>query len=1124
MKFIKNRLEMTPWLLVRIFMPITLIVPMVVYWFTLYEKIYPGEPAALTAQAANISQSFYLSNPIFSFISRQIAMLPWATLPLRLNTFSAICGGLAVALFYLLIARIIFLLSCEDSGGAMKALPPELMHANDEGKERNHASILLRNAAESIPEEVQQHNRRAAYSAIIGAFGAAAVLAFCGPFWFTATRLFPNTFDLMLLFMILNLIISYDQKGRPLTLLITVFLLAACSVESAVFLILAPIGVIVLYRSMKLNEQFSMGRALLCIISGIAGGALALFILWNAAAHCLNISVPAPRPILHLFQETIIKDILSFIPRYGWSRILVLFLMPTTTAFFVFAHSFRIRKPLMFLAQMLLAAMLIPSLINMDISPWGIARLISKAPVYSYTILAGITGVLIASLHLMREMYIEKLDDELDFYEYRDNPYVCKLGAVLCWPLLILALSVPIFSYPNIDPNEGGFTDEISNIIYQQMKEKNLILDIPFLKNELLIKASKDKNQLNFYSTKTFKDDQISKENFEAIKSNPDFEDYRYRLINAAEISPFSFMREWLAHDAMAYTKIAIYSYPGTLQKLGYIAVPRGFFMALLPIDAEIDTQKIVEEFMAFSDQIQPFLFPDKPDDIQLLTNHRNAYRQQLAFVGNELAVLLIAKKKYQEASDVLKHCAELSPNNLSVMLNSYHITKDLGVDRESQKHIETKLSERPPDREVLNLSVDQLQEQSGTLANTEILEFSKKRFWTKSNFFKNLSIDQSDFNLDPLIEMRNKKRLLYRSITQKIIANEYTEADSQLNILLDFDETDHFALLHKAQVAIRKKNIPEAGLWMDLAKEAGVSSKKLLWHEAAILKLIGKPDEALVLLNDVIPDHTSNADLWSLLAQILLEKGDFEQLQNRIYPALRNTLRTQENYMFYVVRGYILKERSEKDYTAVRVAFARALELNPHLPEIQRELLEIDAILEVPAFMEYDAKKVLIEDPENPLANALMGQVRLKRNQLELAQDYFMRSLKAKTTDLGLCGMAETLLMQGDAQLAEDYIKRATEIDPDNLKTLHVKTKIELTLNKTREAAASFSKVLKNRPDDPFVRLTMINLKIQQGELEDAAMHVSNMLEREDYLARPVAQQLRSLARLLSKEFKAQK
>lgn len=1127
MSFMKIKFEMTPWLLVRIFMPVTFIIPLTVYWFTLYAKIYPGTPALLTAAAAGISKTPYLSNPIFSFVSRHVAVINWETLPIRLNTLSALCGATAIALFYLLIARIIFLLSCEDSGGSMNALPPELMEMDEyieDTYESGAAGMLSHNAAESIPEEVTQHNKRSAYSAIMGAFGASSVLAFCGPFWFSATRLYPYTFDLMLLFLILNLIISYDQKEKLFSLLAAVFLLAACSVESALFLILALIGVLVLYRSMKLSEQFTTGRVLLCIIAGLAGGAVAIVILWNAAEHCLNIPIPSPRPILNVFKETIDNDALSWIPRFGWSRIFVLLILPLITAFFVFAQSFRIRKPMLFFIQILLAAMLIPTLINANVSPWGIARLISKTPVYSYTLLAAITGLLIASWHMMREMYIEQLDDQLDFYEYRDNPYVCRIGSIICWPLLLLTLCVPVFSYTDIDPNEGGFTDEVASIIYDQIKDKQLILDVPFLKNELMIKAREHGQTLNLYSTQNFKGGSLSRENMDSIKNSPEFEEYRYRLINAAEISPFSFMREWLAYDKQAFTRIALFSYPGTLRKLGYIAVPKGFFMELLPVGSDIDSQKLCDEFIEFSSQMHPYMFPDKTDDIKLLTNHRNAYRMQLAFTGNELAILLIEKKEYEKAAEILKLCGQLSPNNLSITLNSYYLAKDLGVDSADQKYIELKLAERPPDRELLNLSVSELQARNGTLANPDILEFAKKRFWTKSNIFKNLSVNQDEIDLDPIIAIRNKKRQLYRSIGLKIAENNLKEADSQLNILLDFDDKDQFALLNKAKVAILNKNIPEAGLWMDLAKEAKVPKKLMIWHEVALMILNNKLDEAQARLNEVIPDNTSNASLWALLAEILLKKGNYEELQNRVYPALRNTTRMQENYMYYVVRGYILKHRGKKEYTAARAAFRRALELNQDIPGIQREILELDEVLEVPSFIESDAKKVLIEDPENPLANILMGQVRLKRNQLDLAQDFFARSLKSKITVEGLSGLAETLMLKGDTALAESYIKRALELEPTRIKSLHVKTKIELALNKTDEAARSFKQVLLSNPEDLEVKLTMIRLQMQQGKIEEAAMHVSNMLEREDYLPRNIVKQLKTLARQISHEFSTKK
>lgn len=1119
----KLRLKFSPWLAARIFAPLTFIVPLVLYWLTLYRSIYPGETAALTAVAAKITQTAYLSNPLFTYVSQLVAQIPYGTLPVRLNLFAAICAATAVALFYRLVARIIFMLACEDSGGSMKALPPEGLGDNYESDAYRGvgaaARALSQNAVESVPEEVLMHNQRASYTAILGALGAAAVLAFSGPFWFAATRLYPYTFDLMLFFLVINLVISYDQKGRSLALLAAIFLLATCSVESAIFLILAPVGVLFLYRSMKLSEQFTTGNVLLCIIVGLAGSALAMVILWNAASWCINIEKPALRPLLNVFQATMISEVSSWIPRYGWSRIFVLLLLPSILAFFVFGHSFTIRKPLFFALQLLLAAMLIPSLLNMPFAPWGIARQISKVPVYSYVIIAFIAGLLFAVWHLMREIYIEKLDDELDFYEYRDNPFVCRAGSLLCWPLLLLALFVPFRSYTDIDPSEGLFTNEVGERLFEQLQGKKLVLDIPFLKHEILIAAHQHNQMLNLYSTSANDSGKLTQMSIEQIKADPTLGRFLPRLINAAEISPFSFMREWLTIDPQACSQIAIFSNPRRLLDFGYIAVPHGFFMELLPVGSELDTNKLITEFTDFSAAMYPYMFTEVRGEINLLANHRVAYRQQLAMTGNELAILLIERKQYQQAADILKQCALLAPGNLSVTLNSYHLAKDLGIDRDAIKYIELKLAEIPTGSSLLNTSTAELQVRSGTLADVATLEFAKKRFWTKANLFKNLSISQSDIALDPILEIRSKKRELYSAVAKEIAANELTEADSQLNILLDFDDKDHFALINKAKVAIMQKNIPEAGLWMDLAKENAVPPAKLIWHEVALLMLEGKLDEAREQLNEVIPDHASNSDLWALLAEILISKGEFAELQSRVYPALNSASSNQEHYMFYVVRGYILKHRGEEEYVAARAAFLKALEINSNLPEITSQLLDLDAVLGIPAFLEEDASKVLIDHPEHPQANCLMGRVRLSRNQLDLAEDFFVRSLAAKPTAAALTGLAETALRQGDATRAEGYIQQALALEPTSLEVLHVKTHILLALDKIDQASEIFSAIYAAKMDDNDVRLTMIRLLIKQGRLQEAAMTVSAMLEREDYLPRPIVRQLMSLAGQLSKE-----
>lgn len=222
---------------------------------------------------------------------------------------------------------------------------------------------------------------------------------------------------------------------------------------------------------------------------------------------------------------------------------------------------------------------------------------------------------------------------------------------------------------------------------------------------------------------------------------------------------------------------------------------------------------------------------------------------------------------------------------------------------------------------------------------------------------------------------------------------------------------------------------------------------------------------------------------------------------------------------MFYVVRGYILKNRGEKEYVAARAAFLKALEINSNLPEVQSQLLDLDAVLGVPAFLEEDATKVLIDHPEHPRANCLMGRVRLSRNQLDLAEDFFARSLAAKPTAEALAGLAETALRQGNAPRAETYIQQSLALEPASIETLHIQTQILLALDKVEQAAESFSAVFAAKMDDSNVRLTMIRLLIKQGRLEEAAMTVSNMLEREDYLSRPIVKQLMTLAGQLSQE-----
>lgn len=1117
MGFFKRHFFPTPWHLIRFFIPFAAIVPFAVYYVTVFTHVYPGVSAFLTAAAADLCEPEDLANPLFMLAARVVARLPYATLPVRLNLFCAGCGALATSLFYLFVARLVFVCACEDPGGAMAALPPRPRDSVDDTGTKEESSFALNSdGSVSIPLSVLAHNWRVAHAAVLGGLGSAVTFAFSAPFWLASTRLYPHMFDLALFFLILNLLFSYDQRERLISLFLGVFLLALCCLESPLFLLLLPVGGLFLLRALILNEQATTYRVFGLLLVGLAGVVTAIAILWNTATHCSSIGALGPRAFLHAFQMTFLREVLLWIPRSGWSLIFLQLLFPSAIALFVFTHAFRKRTPGLFLLQLVLVACLVPSLLNLSVSPWGIARLTSKVPVYSYVIIALFAGLMISVWHLMREMFQEKVEDDLDFYEYRDNPLVCRAGSFLCWPLLLLACVVPIRSFQDIDPGEGTFADTVTDAIYSELGSRDWIANCHLLQYHLMIRAHRDGRTLRFIETEQDPETYDASLLSAYIQQDDAFAKHRYRLLNAADLSPASFLREWILLDTNAYQRVVSFRAPEVWRQNGYSALPTGLFLSGAPADAPVDTDALLSRHRQFVESLRPILFTPSPDTIQLFQNYRIALRHQLAFMANELGVLLVAHNRSAEAANLFRETEALAPKSLSLLLNRYHLTVNLNTQADAAGELETRLRAVTQHRNTFSLTPSALQAESGTLVNPDILEYVRKNFWNKQTTFRHLAVSAQAIR-DPLTALRDKKRELYQSITKNIDTYAFDDADRQLNLLLDLDEKDHFALVHKALIAIERRNLPEAGLWMDLAKENGVPEPELVWHEAATLILNNDLTAARKLLNAALPSTPSDIRLWGLLADILLRAGEYAELSNRVYPAMRSAASKKEHYLLYMVRGHIYKHNGPDDYTASRAAFLRALTLNKNLTAIQEEVLQLDDALDVPAFSEQDAKTVLRQDPEHAFANYLLGMVRLHRGEFEKAEDLFNRSLEKETHAPALAGLGAVRLARGNLAEAEKLSRQAIGLDKTRLFAWHTLAKTLLEEDRLDEASRALDVVTAKRPHDLNVRLTLIRLRMKQKKLEEAALLVTELLENEDLLPQPIARQLRPLATQLS-------
>jgi predicted Zn-dependent protease len=1133
MSLAKRLFFSSPVFFIRLFLPVVFSVSAYVYYHTLFQYAYPGKSAFLTTVATRLCKTEDLSNPLFTLLTQTIAALPYETLTIRLNLFCVLCGSIAVTLAYYFTARFIFICGRDLPGGAASVVFQTKQEEGDETDDETlvrvtqsaptqqhghaHASTLLAPKPEQgtlYDEDLFHHNWLAAQASVLGGLATATVLAFTAPFWLVSTRLYPHAFHLMLFLMIINMLLSYLHTGSSFVLFPVVLLLTATCLEHPLFLVLLPIAGFILIRTMEDNEQLAMHRMLGVILVGIAGFLVSITCLNKAAASCELITSGSGRLLLSTFGSTLLNNITSWIPSYGWTYTFILFLFPAAIALFVFTNAFHGRRTFLLLVMELgLAMSCIPAMLNLRMSLWGVARHNSEVPLFPYVMTAFFVGLLVAVFYLMRDVFLAHGDEDLEYYEYRDNPMLCKLGVLLFWPLAMLVCVTPFRNKVDIDPQVGAFVDSFSKDLYWTLGSRDWLINNSLFRSQIMMHAFNDKRNMCFVSTDPVSDTYDASSIMDVVAKDPVFEPIRNRMLNAADISPSSFISEWLSNDTNAYTRIAVFQRPEVWRENGYHAIPTGFFLKGIPKTRPLDLDTLRKEYNGFIEQLRPTLFPDEADSILLFASYRQQLRKQISRQLNELAFLFVEAKRNQDADALYKIANELAyDGNLAAMLNRYQLVLEKNIPLSND--LDTYLRALAESGRLTDLTCLQIQNENGTLLRLDIIEVLRKDFGRKATGFKNVLLKNRSFR-DPLIALRDKKRELYQSVTKAMYEYRFADADHLLNILFDIDAKDTFVLLNKAQLAIEQLDAPNAGLWMDLAKENGVKESELVWHEAALLVLAGKPNEARTLIEQAIPANTLDARLWALLADILLDKREYYELENRVNPALRNATSKKPSASFYKLRGYLLLRNN--DLMGARTAFLDTLALNPSLTSVREELLKIDDRLEVPTFSEADAKAMLRIIPDHAFANYLLGRARLERHILGQAEDLFQKSLAKITNVPAAVGLASVWIEQGEINKSEAILR--SSLKEDETSTFARLTLIKLLLAKKKgdEAYLLIQPLMKASPGDLKLRLMYIRIRMIQGKLEEAAQSVSDLLDKEYKLPADIQAQLKDLARQLS-------
>jgi len=176
--------------------------------------VVPGESATLIAQHSGADPFAPLSHFIWGWLGNVMALLPFGTTGLRWNLLSVICGASACGVFFLLVTRLIG-----------NRLDREIIVQN---------TVTMQNVA---------------------GFFSALLLGFSLPFRLVSTLAHPITFDLLILFTAIWLLIRFKESKSLMFAYGAVAMLGLAVTEYATSIIAVPVfGISILYFLWRNNQ------------------------------------------------------------------------------------------------------------------------------------------------------------------------------------------------------------------------------------------------------------------------------------------------------------------------------------------------------------------------------------------------------------------------------------------------------------------------------------------------------------------------------------------------------------------------------------------------------------------------------------------------------------------------------------------------------------------------------------------------------------------------------------------------------------------------------------------------------------------------------------------------------
>ncbi len=1020
-----------------------------VYLWSIVPSAFPGEPARRVAAAVGVNVQTSAQHVVWNGLVSAVANLGPHHLSFRVNLLSAVLGGIAVGLLFLVVSRLLALIIDELSIGR---LPPS----------RQHIGIRIARSA-----------------VLLGGVASSLALAFSIPFWIAATQSYYHTFYIAWLLFSALLLLQYLRSDRLGWAVAFAAVHGAGMSQTSAFVAFAPLLGGTLLFAMWRQDRLSPRALLPVALAGFAGGAL---IFVNAAVFYRSegfvvMGYGGYFQIIRLLLNSLRGGITGSLPRVGWMIVIGLTVAPWLAALAASARALNGEQDWSFYG--LHVAILVVTLVVLAEVPAAPFQLLGMgdSTLVPYLLTAMTFGYLAAYLFLLPAHLWENSDEVMRLRLARGLRLLVAIG------LPALAVGAALRNHRQADHRNTRFLALYVDRLLDNLQGRQWLVTDGVLDDVVLLRARERGIRVRCLNLAQANNPVMLRTIIPHLKN--------VRLRNTANLGLVPLIQEWITSDPEAGEDLALMLVPDLWALGNYEIVPSGlvFLGATSESVEQLQVPQLIDRHMALWDEIDAELqaVPENASRRTLFYRDR-IVRPRTSFVGNNVGFLLETLGRADDAFAVYRRVLDLDPENVSALLN--WATMVFG-------------GRAPEQRDAVVEALDALNRR---------LDGAQLPIWSLSRVYGFVSRPEAFAQLgwswassgQPSLALRALERAaettppeqmaeIRASMAQIHLMRDRPEESERVffEMLLD-DAGNRQALMGLVRIFALRGDTARAREHLRRAEQAGVPRVEVAIASALIAHVEGDTALARALMQEQVDLHPSHAGAWVMMCAMLTELRDESALRHAIERL--EALIGVEHYETFVARAgqalMLNDPQSARDY------FLRASRLKPNSVALLERILRLDFKLADKAGGEERARALLRLDLNNGLANYILGSLAVERGQFAEAEDYLRRSVAAGANVGNLNDLAVVLLRRGQLEEAEVRINQAFAIDNQDHHAWDTYGSILKAKGQLEDAEMAYKTALRLEGSDLRVHLHLAELYVAQERRELAAEILRSMTQ----------------------------